>query len=265
MLIQVPVCTRLNGASTHQLQFDMSHVVDISRPVSAHGCTCAFGLPRVKVEALCTVEGGASVNCYALNQYVPHSCGTHTEGIGHINKESTSITTLFDAIPPLMLCRLVSIQPVILGGAVSEPIEDHQKPDDLVISGHQLRDVLGSEPLIYDAVVIRTLPNEIGKLERDYSGLNSPYLTEQAAKFLINELGVKHVLVDLPSVDREQDNGKLLAHRAILASSPQTNTVTELCFIPDNAVDGTYLLNLQLQRIECDACPSRPLLIPIST
>jgi kynurenine formamidase len=38
-------------------------------------------------------------------------------------------------------------------------------------------------------------------------------LAEDAALFL-HESGIKHLLIDLPSVDKEKDEGKLLAHKA---------------------------------------------------
>ena len=46
-----------------------------------------------------------------------------------------------------------------------------------------------------------------------YSNTNPPYLLDAAANYL-KEKGIKHLLIDLPSVDKEKDNGKLLAHNA---------------------------------------------------
>ena len=39
------------------------------------------------------------------------------------------------------------------------------------------------------------------------------------------------------------------------------NTITELTFIPNKVQDGFYFLNIQLPHFECDAAPSRPILI----
>ena len=85
---------------------------------------------------------------------------------------------------------------------------------------------------------------------------------------------VDHLLVDLPSVDRMQDNGLLLAHRAFwgmpqgsAALSQATHphaTITELIYVPDNVADGNYLLNLQVAPLDADAAPSRPLLYPLT-
>jgi kynurenine formamidase len=54
-----------------------------------------------------------------------------------------------------------------------------------------------------DAIVIRTLPNLEGKKHLKYSNTNPPYLEEDAARF-IRESGIKHLLIDLPSVDKEK-------------------------------------------------------------
>jgi hypothetical protein len=58
------------------------------------------------------------------------------------------------------------------------------------------------------AIVIRTLPNDTDKLSRKYSHTDPPFWLK-AALFL-HESGIQH-LIDLPSVDKEKDEGKLLA------------------------------------------------------
>ena len=63
------------------------------------------------------------------------------------------------------------------------------------------------------SLVIRTLPNTTDKQARNYSGTNPPYLHHEAVEYMV-ECGIDHLLLDLPSVDREVDEGKLLAHRA---------------------------------------------------
>jgi hypothetical protein len=89
-------------------------------------------------------------------------------------------------------------------------------------------------------------------------------------------LGVQHLVVDLPSVDREDDGGHLLAHRAwwqlpprgssdgAAAPPPQalsTRTITELAYVPEGVPDGAYLLNLQVAPLELDAVLNRPVLL----
>lgn len=120
---------------------------------------------------------------------------------------------------------------------------------------------------IVEAVIIRTLPNTPEKLNKDYSGRNPPYLLDEGIKFLV-EKQVKHLLIDLPSVDREVDEGKLLSHHAFWGVSDKKArddsrsdcTITELIFVPDEIEDGLYLLNLQFPSMPLDAAPSKPIL-----
>jgi hypothetical protein len=75
-----------------------------------------------------------------------------------------------------------------------------------------------------------------------------------------------HLLLDLPSVDREEDGGRLAAHKAFwgLPEDPRPRaTITELIYAPPEVADGTYLLNIQLAAFENDASPSRPILFPM--
>ena len=77
------------------------------------------------------------------------------------------------------------------------------------------------------------------------------------------ENNVQHLLLDLPSVDREEDAGQLLAHHAFWQYPAQPRreaTITELIFVPDEVADGLYLLNIQITSLELDASPSKPVL-----
>ena len=81
--------------------------------------------------------------------------------------------------------------------------------EDYIISAKQLQFVLGNKKR--DAIVVRTIPNTKDKKTRQYSHTNWTYFQEDAIKLLVRK-GVKHLLVDLPSVDREEDGGLLEAH-----------------------------------------------------
>ena len=80
----------------------------------------------------------------------------------------------------------------------------------------------------------------------------------------LNQNGIEHLLVDLPSVDREEDQGRLSAHKAFwgMETGPLriNSTITELIYVPDEIPDGLYLLNLQVMNLANDAAPSRPVL-----
>ena len=131
---------------------------------------------------------------------------------------------------------------------------------DEIISAKQLMGILGTKKP--EALVIRTLPNTISKKTRKYGGTNWPYLKEEGVVFL-REIGVDHLLIDTPSVDKEKDGGALLAHKAFWNHPKRTRfqaTITEFIYVPNIIEDGSYLLNLQTAPFENDATPSRPVL-----
>lgn len=193
------------------------------------------------------VSKGASTNFNNI-YFNPHGHGTHTECVGHITPEfhgiNDSLKTFF------FLAKLVTIEP-------------EKKGEDLVITEKQLKDLLSYEEA--EALVIRTLPNSIFKRSKHYSHTNWAYLEEEAAKYL-RDCGIKHLLIDLPSVDKEKDEGKLLAHKAFWNYPKNTRldaTISELIYVPTKIADGHYFLNLQLASFENDAAPSRPVLYKI--
>jgi hypothetical protein len=85
--------------------------------------------------------------------------------------------------------------------------------------------------------------------------------------------GVEHLLVDIPSVDRMEDEGRLSNHRLFWELPPESRdlsqceapfrTITELVFAADDIPDGYYLLELQVAPFLGDAVPSRPLIHPV--
>jgi hypothetical protein len=123
------------------------------------------------------------------------------------------------------------------------------------------------------ALVVRTLPNDDRKLQRSYDEKNVPsYFTNDAMRYIV-DAGFKHLLVDLPSIDRLYDEGKLSNHRIFWNVEPNSfdvnagsridSTITELIYAPNDVPDGRYLLNLQIAPFSSDASPSRPLLFSI--
>ena len=90
---------------------------------------------------------------------------------------------------------------------------------------------------------------------------------EEAAAIYLREIGVEHLLIDLPSVDREVDEGKLLSHNAFWNTSGEIRfqaTITELIFVADAIEDGQYLLHLQIAPFHNDATPSKPVLYKLN-
>lgn len=183
----------------------------------------------------------------------PHGNGTHTECVGHISREKFSINQCLTRFH--FLAKLVTLYPA-------------KQPDgDRVILREQLQEVLHVGEA--EALIIRTMPNDERKLRMNYSGSNPPYLDHRAVTFLA-DCGIQHLLLDLPSVDREEDEGRLLAHHAFwkyggnLEAIRQNSTITELIFVPELIKDGFYLLNLQIASFEIDVSPSKPVIYPLS-
>jgi arylformamidase len=231
---------------------DLGKPVDISIPLRAgKDNVSAWYVEPVKIEPVRMgdwvgdVKEGGSVNFRNI-MFNPHGNGTHTECVGHISKEDYSINKCLTKF--FFIAELVTILPGTLENG------------DRVITRAHIETVLGEKRP--EAIVIRTLSNPPEKANMQYSNTNPPYLHHEAALF-IHEIGVDHLLIDLPSVDREQDEGKLLAHRAFWQYPHNTQaqrTITELIYVPNNVYDGTFLLNLQIASFENDASPSKPVL-----
>lgn len=200
-------------------------------------------------------EGSSSTNFNNI-QFNPHGHGTHTECLGHITRDFYSVNQALKTF--FFVAELVSVAPIA-------------QDEDFIIHRAQLESALnGKSP---EAVVIRTLPNSENKKQLKYSNTNPPYLLEEAALFL-REIGVKHLLIDLPSVDRESDQGKLLSHKAfwnvqdvhqLNADARHDCTITEMIFVSNSVTDGSYWLNLQIASFENDASPSKPVLYKIQS
>lgn len=235
-------------------QIDLSQPLDISIPLRAKKDNVNawyIGPPTIEPvkndDWIGSVKSGADVNFNNI-YFNPHAHGTHTECIGHITEEFHSINKNLKQF--IFTAELISVAP-----------ENYFK--DTVISEKQIESLLkGQTP---EALVIRTMPNTKDKRSRQYSETNWTYLTEEAMVFL-RELGVQHVLIDLPSVDREHDGGKLLAHKAFWDYDGERRmhcTITELIYVKNKIEDGSYILNLQIAPFVNDASPSKPILYKI--
>ena len=192
-----------------------------------------------------SVNQGGSVNFNTLT-FNPHAHGTHTECVGHISDTVYSVNAALHNF--FFWVEVISVLPVPQG-------------TDKIIT----QALLKKRKYTTEAIAIRTLPNTEAKLTKNYDHTNWPYLEEAAALWL-RQSGVKHLLIDTPSVDKEKDEGLLLAHKAFwnVSAAPDTNaTITEFIFIPDYVVDGLYFLSLQVPPFENDAAPSRPVLYPV--
>lgn len=237
---------------THSI--DLSKPLDISIPMRGNKNNVNawyVGPPRIEPHAegsfIGSIEQGSSTNFNDI-YFNPHAHGTHTECLGHITSEVHSVNKVFDRY--FFTTTLITLAPEKAG-------------NDFVISKKQLEKAIdGGSP---EALVIRTIPNTKEKLSRQYSNTNPPYITEDGMLFLV-AIGVMHLLVDLPSVDKEKDEGALLAHKAFWGINNTLRpkaTITEFIYVPHYIKDGDYFLNLQLAPFENDASPSRPVLFEL--
>jgi arylformamidase len=213
------------------------------------------------------VRRGGSCNCSTYT-ITPHCNGTHTECVGHVTQERVSIRDA--ATDHLDAALLVSVEPTA-ATATDEASDPPPRAGDRLITRSSLQQAAGLHDLThYQALVVRTLPNDASKLDRNYdAGEPAPYFSAQAMRWIVDH-GVHTLIVDLPSIDRADDAGLLTTHRmfwglppgstsAVAAARPRA-TVTELAYIDNSVVDGPYLLNLQVPPLVTDAAPSRPIL-----
>lgn len=194
-----------------------------------------------------SVREGAPVNFFNV-RFNPHGNGTHSESVGHISIDPWPV---YKAIGSgYSLARLISLQP-------------KQKEGDSYISRDQIEEISLAH---CTALIIRTLPNSHSKKTRDYSGKNPTFIHPDGMQ-LIADAGIRHLLIDTPSVDKENDGGKLSAHKIFwnFPDNPRKDaSITEMVFIDDSYPDGLYLLQIQIPCFELDAAPSRPFIFPLS-
>lgn len=263
---------------------DAENPFDISIPLDFNGAQPnAFGVERAASEACETgafvgdTRRGGSCNFERVT-FVPHCNGTHTESIGHVTRERISVRDcLKDAF---ILSSLVSVEPEsALESNETYPIELNE--NDRLITRKSLETALQKIESIphsafrvprFNGLIVRTLPNDAGKTARDYMKNPPAFFSTEAMNYIV-ESGVKHLLVDMPSIDRAFDEGKLSNHRIFWNVEPKSfetsensfinNSITEMIYAPDEVADGFYLLNLQIAPFAADAAPSRPVLFEI--
>jgi kynurenine formamidase len=244
----------------NKYEIDLSKPIDISIPLSnTNENPIAWYIEKPEIEPVVfgdwigKVSQGSSTNFNNIF-FNPHGHGTHTECLGHITREFYSINQCLKQF--FFTAELISVEPENVN-------------NDLIITKQQIEKGLSGKN--QQAIIIRTLPNLTSKKHKNYSKTNPPYLSEEAAIF-IREIGIQHLLIDLPSVDREEDEGKLLAHKAFWNVKDVNNlnddarlncTITEMIFVENTIQDGSYILNLQIASFENDASPSKPILYVI--
>ena len=249
-------------------EIDLDKGIDISIPVKFEGARFrAFNVPLAESHPysgegfVLDVNQGAGCNCPVFI-FSAHLHGTHTECVGHISKQDHIVqdvvghTGIMDAL-------LVSVEPVSAKDCGESYIPEFGS-NDKVITKQMLERVLTSN---HQALVIRTLPNDGEKKERNYSESPWPFFTNEAMEFIVSQ-GFENLLLDMPSVDREEDQGCLSNHHIFWdveqgshdVVDPSTRSITELIYVPPKIQDGRYALSFNIGNIRSDAAPSRPVL-----
>ncbi|MET2985977.1 cyclase family protein [Aureibaculum conchae] len=235
---------------SQKLKINLSEPLDISIPLPLtrdNVGVLAWNQKSPRLKKMRSIKKKHSSNFNSI-YFKPHAHGTHTECVGHITKEFISLNQSLKQF--FFLAEVVTVAPEKIDG-------------DFVISKKQIQFVLGNKKR--EAIIIRTMPNTSDKLKRNYSKTNPPYLLEEAVEHLKNK-GIEHLLIDLPSVDKEKDGGKLLAHNAFWNTNGRVRksaTITEFIFVPNSIKDGKYFLNLQIAPFENNASPSKPILYEV--
>lgn len=208
--------------------------------------------------------GGCNFEEYKL---ITHCNGTHTECVGHISDERISVSKILkDSFFP---ATLITLEPE-KASATADTYIPSMKGSDIIITKNILEEKLrNADKNFLNAVIIRTLPNDRSKLTRNYMTDLPPYFSIEAMQYISN-LNVHHLLLDIPSVDRTFDEGKLTAHHIfwnvphgshdVDKTDHSVKTITEMIYAGDDIKDGVYLLNIQIPDFMADAAPSRVML-----
>jgi len=229
-----------------QYKTNLAKPIDLSFTYGAGDAPEAWGVEPVKIEPfkagdfVGAVRAGASVNFYNVS-FNPHGNGTHTECYGHISKghEALELQQFH------FVSRVVRLVP-------KEVNSDH------VVLLQELKEKVKSWNI--EALIIHVPWSEL-----KYTGSNPPYFEAALLEF-VREMGVQHFLTNMPSVDREDDDGKLASHKAFwnFPEAPRERcTITEMIKMENSVKEGLYLLNLQVAPFKNDAAPSRPLIYPL--
>jgi len=252
---------------------DQSASIDISIPLLFNGDQPnVFGVAPANSNACETKDligdtrrgGSCNFEQYTL---IPHCNGTHTECVGHITHERISVCDILrDTLVP---ATLISIQPESALKTADSYVVKLSDNDQLITKSALELALSSAQGNLLAGLIVRTSPNDDEKLSQRYS--SAPFFSLEAMRFIVS-LGVKHLVVDLPSIDRLSDDGKLANHRLfwnvadgrfeVKEGSRRDSTITELVYVRNEIPDGRYILNIQIAAFASDASPSRPLLFP---
>jgi kynurenine formamidase len=235
--------------------------LDFSAPHPRH-----FGAPAAEMSPLRLgdfegeVVSGSSCNCSRIT-LVPHCNGTHTEGVSHLTVQQVPLQQY---VPLSPMPALLLTVPAVSAASSPEDSDPAPQPQDAIVTRASLLSAWQPfDQYRSPALLLRT--------GADIDNDNPPYLSRQLVLELLAR-GVEHLVIDLPSVDRSRDEGRLTTHRVFFGLPPHSVdraqaarahcTITELAHFPAPLADGPCALQLQLAPFSGDAVPCRPLHIP---
>ena len=129
----------------------------------------------------------------------------------YYNERISILSSLEEEMIP---STLVSVTPK----STNENYTPALNKDDLVITKEDLEIQLkGVNIELLKGIIIRTLPNSEEKKSRDYMKETPAFFSIDAMEYLVS-LGVQHLLVDTPSVDRLFDDGHLIYSQYFLGN-----------------------------------------------
>ena len=236
--------------------YNTKYYYDLSIPINFNGHQVNFfdvsratAVPYKARSIIGSTKKGGGCNFDVLS-FIPHCNGTHTECVGHIVDDNININIIVRE--NLFPTTLISVHPK--NGLIHS---DQIKINNLNFN---------------TGLIIRTIPNDKTKTSTTYTSKNLPPYFSENAMYKIIEMGVTHLLVDMPTIDLAYDDGRLVNHHIfwnINQGSHKVNgtisnkTITEMIYVPNKIKDGNYLLQLQIINFSGDAAPSRPIIYPL--
>jgi kynurenine formamidase len=242
----------------------LAATLDFDGPHPRHfGAPPATSRPFVAGSFNGEVARGASCNCRSVT-LIPHCHGTHTESVAHLTREPLSPLDLvpLQPLPGLLL----DVTPVPCESS-SETADPPPRPGDRLVTAAAIDKAWRA----HDEAAPTVLALRTGA--QTWTG-EAAYLSLEAARLLVAR-GILHVVLELPSVDRSDDDGRLGAHRVFFGLPPANTalaearraqcTVTELARIPASVPAGPCAIQLQLTAWSGDAVPCRPVHYALQT
>lgn len=235
---------------------------------NSFGVEYASSKPYTSGNFIGDTRKGSSVNFEKIS-IIPHCNCTHTECIGHLTDQRVNLNDHKRSF--FSLANLISVK-LTAAKDSSETYSSKLHYSDLLITKSELQKIIHEIDINYKSLIIRTLPNPESKKYKSYNDSNAAFFTKEAMEF-ISDLNLDNLIVDLPSIDKANDEGKLSNHRIWWGLEPQEKklngnpknlrTITEFAYIESHVKDDIYILNLQSVNFSGDAVPSRPILYPI--